>query len=111
MLKTGIDIVCSITIDTVDIQEIFFGIEEEGVPYNLIFLEKDKIDKELYINGRFEIGIGIDSDGNILLNQKKYSKSYILKENIKSSKNKLRTFGQNAARILKGLPLKNKVER
>ena len=42
----------------------------------------------------------------MVLNQKKYSKDFILKENIKSSKKKLRVFGQNAARILKGLPLK-----
>lgn len=106
MLKTGIDIVCSSTVNVVDIEEIFFGIEEEGVPYILKFLEQEKIDKELYVNGRFEIGIGINSDGEIFLNQKKYTREYILKENTKSSKKKLRIFGQNAARILKGLPLK-----
>lgn len=106
MLKTGIEIVCSNTIDVADIEEIFFGIEEEGVPYILKFLEDKKIDKELYVNGRFEIGIGIDSNGEIFLNQKKYTKEYILKENTGSSKKSLRIFGQNAARILKGLPLK-----
>lgn len=106
MLKTGIDIVCSNIIKIVDIEEIFFGIEEEGVPYILKFLEEEKIDKEFYVNGRFEIGIGINSDGEIFLNQKKYTKEYILKENIGSSKKHLRVFGQNAARVLKGLPLK-----
>ena len=104
MLKTGIDIVCSNIIKIVDIEEIFFGIEEEGVPYILKFLEEEKIDKEFYVNGRFEIGI--NSDGEIFLNQKKYTKEYILKENIGSSKKRLRVFGQNAARVLKGLPLK-----
>ena len=49
MLKTGIDIVCSNIIKIVDIEEIFFGIEEEGVPYILKFLEEEKIDKEFYI--------------------------------------------------------------
>lgn len=106
MLKTGIDIVCSNAIDVFDIEEIFLGIEEEGVPYILKFLEYEKIDKELYVNGRFETGIGIDSNGEIFLNQKKNTKEYILKESVKSSEKKLRIFGQNAARILKGLPLK-----
>lgn len=106
MKKTGIEIICSNKIEKNDIEEIFFGIEEEEIPYILKFLNKDKINKELYTEGRFEIGIGIDSLGEIILNQKKYSKDFILKENIKSSKKKLRVFGQNAARILKGLPLK-----
>ncbi|MEG0069139.1 MAG: glycerol dehydratase reactivase beta/small subunit family protein [Cetobacterium sp.] len=106
MTKTGIDIVCSNSIKISAIEEIFFGIEEEEVPYILQFLQLEKINKELYTNGRFEIGIGIDFDGEMILNQKKYSNDFILKENIKSSKEKLRIFGQNAARILKGLPLK-----
>ena len=106
MLKNGIDIVYSNIINVIDIEEIFFGIEEEGVPYILKFLEDEKIDKESYVNGRFEIGIGINSDGEILLNQKKYTKKYILRESIESSKRNLRIFGQNAARLLKGLPLK-----
>lgn len=106
MKKAGIDIVCSNKIEKSDIEEIFFGIEEEEIPYVLKFLKMDKIDKNLYTDGRFEIGVGINSDGEIILNQKKYLKDFILKESIKSSKKKLRIFGQNAARILKGLPLK-----
>ena len=106
MTKAGIDIICSNIIKINDIEDIFFGIEEEEIPYIFKFLQLEKIDKDLYTNGRFEIGIGIDFDGEIVLNQKKYSKDFILKENIKSSKKKLRIFGQNAARILKGLPLK-----
>jgi hypothetical protein len=106
VLKIGIDIVCSNSINIIEIEEIFFGIEEEGVPYILKILKKEKIEKELYTDNRFEIGIGISSDGEIVLNKKKYLKEYILKENIKSSQKKLRTFGQNAARILKGLSLK-----
>ncbi|WP_297598752.1 glycerol dehydratase reactivase beta/small subunit family protein [uncultured Cetobacterium sp.] len=106
MTKAGIDIVCSNIIKINDIEDIFFGIEEEEIPYIFKFLQLEKINKDLYTNGRFEIGIGIDFDGEIVLNQKKYSKDFILKENIKSSKKKLRIFGQNAARILKGLPLK-----
>lgn len=106
MTKAGIDIICSNIIKINDIEDIFFGIEEEEIPYIFKFLQLEKINKDLYTNGRFEIGIGIDFDGEIVLNQKKYSKDFILKENIKSSKKKLRIFGQNAARILKGLPLK-----
>ena len=47
MKKTGIEIVCSNKIEKNDIEEIFFGIEEEEMPYILKFLDKDKISKEL----------------------------------------------------------------
>lgn len=106
MEKSGIDIVCSSYIDIRDIEEVFFGIEEEGIPYILKFSDEKIIDKESYVNGKFEIGIGINSNGDIFLNQKKYSKEYIIKENINSPKEILRIFGQNSARVLKGLPLR-----
>ena len=106
MKDVGIYIVCSNTIKINDIEELCFGIEEEEVPYKLIFSHLKRIHKDLYTNSKSEIGIGISSEGDIILNQKKYSKDFILKEDIKSSKIKLRILGQNAARILKGLPLK-----
>ena len=106
MIKPGLKIVYSKGIDIDKIQELIYGIEEEGILYQITVSEFEKIEKEKYTNGKSEIGIAINLNGEIILNQKKYTKKFILKENINSSKENLRTFGQNSARILKGLPLK-----
>lgn len=106
MIKPGLKIVYSKGIDIGKIQELIYGIEEEGILYQITVSEFEEIEKEKYTNGKSEIGIAINLNGEIILNQKKYTKKFILKENINSSKENLRTFGQNSARILKGLPLK-----
>lgn len=106
MIKPGLKIVYSKGIDIDKIQELIYGIEEEGILYQITVSEFEEIEKEKYTNGKSEIGIAINLNGEIILNQKKYTKKFILKENINSSKENLRTFGQNSARILKGLPLK-----
>lgn len=106
MIKPGLKIVCSKDIDLERVQELIYGIEEEGILYELSTSELKEIEKDRYTDGKSEIGIAINSNGDIFLNQKKYTKEFILRENINSSEEKLRIFGQNSARVLKGISLK-----
>lgn len=106
MKKIGIDIIYHSTIKLEKFEEILYGIEEEEIPYNIFTTCKDISSNDVYTDGKLEIGIAVCKNGDIFLNKKGFPKEFILKNNLNSSKEELRNFGQNSAKIIKGKSLK-----
>lgn len=106
MNKSSILIYCSTSINKDAIQEILWGIEEEEIPYSLNFTNLNIIPKEIYTNSSLEVGICINNNGDIFLNSRKYQGEYIFKKTIYNNSLSLRTFGNNSARLVKGLYFK-----
>ncbi|WP_319371897.1 glycerol dehydratase reactivase beta/small subunit family protein [uncultured Ilyobacter sp.] len=104
--RPSINICCSESIDRECINEILWGIEEEGLPYFLKFVPSQEVVKGNYVSGTLEVGIGISENGDALLTTRKYDKKYIQKANVFEGKEKLRDLGSNGARLVKGLPLR-----
>lgn len=87
---------------------IAYGIEEEGIPYQLKS-EACSNFKELAMiasnESQLDVGIGIDAAGNICLHHSKLPDHYFLFEsNHYKDMNRLRNIGINGARLVKGVP-------
>jgi hypothetical protein len=104
--KPNIIVLCSDEVKKSEIEEILWGIEEEGLNFFLKFVPDTQVIKENYTSNSLEIGIGIRSDRTIKLNSRKYDKDFIFMHRLDEDKNTLRNLGNNSARLVKGLPLK-----
>lgn len=104
--KPNIIVLCSDEVKKSEIEEILWGIEEEGLNFFLKFVPDTQVIKENYTSNSLEIGIGIKSDRTIKLNSRKYDKDFIFMHRLDEDKNTLRNLGNNSARLVKGLPLK-----
>lgn len=91
--------------------EIVWGIEEEGIPYSVCSCDKRKsedLSYEASTESAFEVGLGVGEDKIITLHHRKLKKSEpLFSLNLKSESYKIRIMGANAARLVKGIPLKN----
>ena len=91
-------------------KEVFFGIEEEGVPYEVKELKDHAADAvELAFLGAQEsmvgVGIGINSDGLLAVHYQKLSKEApLFFVNCKIEPSFARIMASNAARLVKGIP-------
>ncbi|MCT4618054.1 MAG: glycerol dehydratase reactivase beta/small subunit family protein [Marinisporobacter sp.] len=96
--------------DIKDFNEIFWGIEEEGIPYNIQQKEDKDAIKLAYRaceESSLGVGIGIDKK-SIVIHYIKLKKDKPLYEISTSSDHFLmRTLGVNAARLVKRIPFKN----
>jgi hypothetical protein len=91
-------------------REVLFGIEEEGIPYEIIKKDdKDAVDLSYIACEQSSLGVGIGIDGkNIAIHYIKLKKDIPLYEmSIESNDFILRALGINAARLVKGVPFKN----
>lgn len=104
--KPNIIVLCSDKIKKSEIEEILWGIEEEGLNFFLKFVQDEEIIKKIYTSNSLEVGIGIKSDRTIKLTSRKYDKDYIFLHRLDEDKNILRNLGSNSARLIKGLPLR-----
>lgn len=91
-------------------EEICFGIEEEGLPYTRLAYE-DQDFMDLATMGaemsRLNVGIGIDHRGNIGIKHRNFSRDQVLfPQNILRDRVDLRALGANSARLIKGIPFK-----
>lgn len=92
------------------ISAITYGIEEEGIPYQLKELDYNNFNKlavEASNESQLDVGIGVDAKENICLHHSKLPNNFFLfgdKHN-KDIK-KLRNIGVNGARLVKGIPFK-----
>ncbi len=104
--RPHIIVLCSDKIKKLEIEEILWGIEEEGLHFFLKFVPDTQVIKANYTSNSLEIGIGIKSDKTIKLTSRKYDKDFIFMHRLDENKNTLRNLGKNSARLVKGLPLK-----
>ena len=96
----SIFVYCSLGINEVDIEEILWGIEEEGIPF--ILKNKDLNDSKL------SVGIGVNSKGDVSLTINKLKEEEpLFFINLEKGNTCLRSLGANGARLVKGMPLKN----
>lgn len=90
--------------------EILWGIEEEGIPFEL--KAKDcNISEELShlasMQSKLLVGIGIDSKGKITLTLNKLEKDKpLFTISIDDENSNLRNLGSNAGRLVKGIAFK-----
>lgn len=89
------------------IKSIFWGIEEEGIPYKIFKetnLDSDTLGYEASKVSRLGVGIGIDDNYITLYYEKLKLGEPIFKYEILSDEKVLRSLGTNAARLIKGNP-------
>lgn len=75
----SIFVYCSLGINEVDIEEILWGIEEEGIPF--ILKNKDLNDAKELANlaandSKLSVGIGVNSKGDVSLTYNTYNSLY-----------------------------------
>lgn len=109
--KPGIYIYHSLGIKNVSgFNEILYGIEEEGIPYEIY--EKDKLSLEELTytaaqNSRLAVGIGIHKNGEVALTFNKLRKEKpLFLANLNNEESILRNLGANAGRLVKGIAFK-----
>lgn len=91
-----------------DIKPLLYGIEEEGIPYELKESDSDDILSLSYnacISSKLGVGLGISSSEAALHFDKLEESSPLFRIKL-NSKNK-RFLGVNAARLVKKMPFKN----
>lgn len=94
-----------------NLKEILYGIEEEGIPYSIEDREVDSLDDLAYTashNSVLSVGIGYDGDAVALhhYNLSKGQNVFKISSLPKAAKEVKRSFGSNAARLIKGTPFK-----
>ncbi|MCC5910638.1 MAG: glycerol dehydratase reactivase beta/small subunit family protein [Clostridiaceae bacterium] len=109
--KTSIFICISSRIQETSIfNEVLWGIEEEGVPYSIGTLDKEKAIELSYdaaMTSPLEVGVGFGEDGYVTLHSSKLKQDKpLLRFNFKEEPHKMRALGVNAARLVKGIPFK-----
>lgn len=96
-------------VNPTDIQEILWGIEEEGIPFELYSTDIENAVDSGYkasVESSLGVGIGVDEE-SIVLHFNKLQKQYPLftiKRNNDSTK--IRSLGANAARLVIKMPFK-----
>lgn len=93
--------------------ELSLGIEEEGLPCILKMVDSDRL-YELSTKASFDsdldVGIGVDASGHLGLHQTKLPDGMLLFEESATMVDG-RSYGSNAARLIKGIPFKEYKER
>lgn len=96
--------------DRIEIREITYGIEEEGIPFIIRISEEKRLEDLARIackDSQLDVGIGIDEDLTGGIYNDRLPDDYLLfRMNILKEKEKSRNLGVNAARLVKGIPFK-----
>lgn len=93
-------------------QEIFYGIEEEEIPYSLKEIKNERDASTLAFSAlkssRLGVGIGIGADNNVVINYENIKENkglFVLNKEAKMNIMKYRILGANSARLVKKIPL------
>ncbi|HSR05481.1 MAG TPA: glycerol dehydratase reactivase beta/small subunit family protein [Proteiniclasticum sp.] len=96
--------------DRVEISEITYGIEEEGIPYTIRISEEKRLEDLARLaskDSQLDVGIGVDENLTGGIYNDKLPDDYLLfRMNILREKESSRNLGINAARLVKGIPFK-----
>ena len=92
------------------IKEIAYGIEEEGIPYEIAeesFYDVTEKAFEISQNSRLSVGIAVNMEEAVIhFSKLKADKPLFIISLQGTEREKLRTYGSNAARLIKGIPFK-----
>ena len=92
---------------------LFNGIEEEQIPVAVREIDIDNVLSRAYqsaLASRLSVGIAFDGD-RFIVNYKNLKENKPLFDKIISDGKQLRVLGANAARLVKGIPFKEMVNR
>lgn len=109
--KPSIVIAMSPSMNQSLIQEVLFGIEEEGIPFTIEFHSKGEV-RELAFQAarqsKLNVGIGFFEDCIVLHQRNMPENLFIYRiQNVKQvTREALRTFGINSARVVKSIPFR-----
>lgn len=92
-------------------QQVFFGIEEEGIPFQLKQIEATAINDAAYLAAQQSpllVGLACDQEQMVIhyKNLLPATPLFQLSKPLTQSVDVLRSLGNNAARLVKGLPFK-----
>lgn len=90
------------------INQIGYGIEEEGIPFKVFLKEENSVNKLAYNaaqESRLGIGIGINND-QVLLQMKKLKRNNPVFDKEIKNQSQAKIMGINAARLEKKIPFK-----
>lgn len=93
------------------VEQVLYGIEEEGIPFELKEMNSDDVIQEAYqasISSPLLVGIALKNDHIVVHYRNLPPESPLFSEQRISAKEKeyLRKMGSNAARLVKGIPFK-----
>ena len=92
------------------VKEVIYGIEEEGIPYEITEEEFSDVIKKAYeesFNSSLSFGIALNDEKAAFHFSKLEEEKPLFLVNIKSmDKKDLRAYGSTAARLIKGIPFK-----
>ncbi|SHH43021.1 glycerol dehydratase reactivase beta/small subunit family protein [Clostridium grantii] len=90
------------------LKEIFAGIEEEGLPYEIsemVYKDVDRLSYEASTNSSLEVGIGVN-EYEVAIHVRQMKKGEYLFEYSGYKLKHMRVLGSNAARYAKKIPFK-----
>ncbi len=92
------------------IKEITYGIEEEGIPYEITeenFYDITEKAFEISQDSRLSVGIAVNSEEAVIhFSKLKKDKPLFILRLQGTETGRLRIYGSNAARLIKGIPFK-----
>lgn len=90
--------------------EILWGIEEEGIPYEVKALDcniSEELSHLASVKSKLAVGIGIDSEGKVTVTFNKLPENKpLFTADLDDNLDKLRNLGANAGRLVKGIDFK-----
>lgn len=92
------------------LSQLLYGIEEEGLPYDVISADTGSADELAYEAGmasRLQVGLGLDNNQITLQYAKLKKQEPLFRISARSPYDDIRAIGSNAARLVKRLPFKN----
>ncbi|SFB34100.1 glycerol dehydratase reactivase beta/small subunit family protein [Clostridium frigidicarnis] len=97
--------------DLTKFNEILWGIEEEGIPCDVVCKEEHLNSEELSHtasqSSKLSVGIGVDGTGKVTLTYNKLKKDKpLFTINLNNDVTLLRALGANAGRLVKGIAFK-----
>lgn len=108
MTKPTVHVLCSSDVPKNALQQLLYGLEEEGIPWEIWTAEEEDA-LMLAWNGaqasRLGVGVGMDRQ-SVVLNMSKLAQEKPLFQIPIQSVEQARILGANAARLVKKLPLK-----
>ena len=94
-----------------NLMQVLYGIEEEQVPVSITETDNESVATMAYEaaeRSKLEVGIGMDAEGNFALHHKKLEiHSPYMQLPKRSSIEQARIFGNNSARLVKRMPLRD----
>lgn len=108
--KPAILLLINDSLDQEKILDILYGMEEEGIPYQVkidTLTDPFKLAYEASQESNLSVGIGCSNNKIILTQRNIPLMNYIMKIKLNDGYEYKRSFGVNAARLVKGIAFKN----